>query len=96
MKTVKAYECEGNLSLDKEYLADLAGGKFKVYTVLAELTEDAFEALQEAGNNTFDFELYDSYREDMEDEKADDYFEKNAKCISTESYDVDILEREAE
>ena len=91
-KVVKAYECEGNLSMDREFLKGLAGGKFPVEEVFTVLTQTSYRDLMQSSFNIFDVDYYDKLREDCEHEIADDYFLKNAKCIYTETHDVSTFE----
>jgi hypothetical protein len=84
---IQAFECEGNLSLDADYLVRLSDGKFAVRPVYALLDEEALKKLNDVNKNAFDFDIYDSLREKC-DPSQDDYFIANAKCISINSYEV--------
>lgn len=88
MRTIKAFECEGNLSLDREYLQSLSGGKFNVKEVYATMNHSTADELERVNGNEFDNELYDKYLEECEYNKADTYFENNAKCLSIEAHDI--------
>lgn len=86
-----AFTCAGNLSLDKNYLQSLSGGKENVKEVVAVMDLDSLKTLQQANSKTFDFELFDRYRENCNEEDEYNYFIQNAKCISLESHRVEIL-----
>lgn len=87
---IEAYEFNGGLSLDREYLEGLANRKVDVKKVQAELDQEAFQELTDASTNTFDFAVYNQLREDDNQLEADKYFEENAKCLAISSYDIHI------
>lgn len=82
MKNIKAYECNGSISLDKHYLENLADGKSEVKEGYFTLCLSDIERLKEANDNLFSFSLYNGYLENGEEEAAALYFENHARCIS--------------
>nr|WP_173026364.1 hypothetical protein [Aeromonas sp. Ne-1] len=87
---ISAFLCEGNISLDKEYLEQLADGKFTVQPIYCLMKNESIKELIRVNNNSFDFLTYHGYLENCQDDEADTYFRNNAKCISVESHNVKI------
>lgn len=86
-KKIKAYEYNGSLSLDREYLEGLAPQAREVREVQAEMYPATYQELLDVNENTFDLAVYTQLREDCKYAKADKYFEENAKCLAISSYD---------
>lgn len=88
MNQIKAYECEGSLSLSKTYLEKLSGGKFEAKKVAVTMDDATLMKLLDAHENEFNHNLYNTYLEDGKDEVAAEYFVRNARCLSIASYDI--------
>ncbi|MCK2000827.1 hypothetical protein MZM54_05415 [[Brevibacterium] frigoritolerans] len=86
-KKIKAYEYNGSLSLDREYLEGLAPQAREVREVQAEMYPATYQKLKDVNDNTFDLAAYTQLLESDKVAEADKYFEENAKCLAISIYD---------
>lgn len=83
----EVYLFEDKISLDGEWISSVSGNKCKSDKVKALLTVDTFKALKENSSREFDYNYFDNLRNNLEDDKADNYLINNFKDVELDSND---------
>jgi ABC-type Zn uptake system ZnuABC Zn-binding protein ZnuA len=87
---ITAYVGEGNMSLDKEFIDKIGEGKIKAEMVLANVSGNVLEELEEKNNRYFDFEYYRKLEAECDNDSMYEYFSTHSKDIPIDSYGDDI------
>lgn len=83
---VNFFQCDGAISLDREYLENVADGKGEVVARCESLPADLIDELLEANKRTWNGELYHNLLEAGCVQDADEYWERHCKCVSAPSF----------
>lgn len=84
---IKAHQHDNSLSLEQSFTSGVSGGQCESNVMYSLVTKQALDDLRVNAKRNFNYELYDSYLENEEDEKANQYFEENRLDIPYDEYE---------
>src|SRR5690625_6522493 len=87
LKLIKGYFYEGRLSMDKDFVYELSGGKCKSREHVFLVSKDAYSDLLNKSVKYFDYKYYDSLLENVKNDEADSYLESHRIDIDLERYE---------
>lgn len=83
---VNFFQCEGAISLDREYLENVADGKGEVVARSVSLPADIIDELLEANKRHWNGDKYHALLEAGRVDEANRYWDSHCKCVSAPSF----------